>query len=362
MGSIRFSPTRAALTAVAAGLLAAGLLSAPSGAQAGPETPALSVQQQIAAADSATALAESLGADRTAGTYLDNATGRMVVNVTDAAAMAVVRASGAVPRLVERSTADLERVTAALERAPTITGTAWYIDPVTNQVVVEADDTVSTAELAQIRSLVQPFGSAVRIERTPGTFQLTLQGGDAIYGGSSRCSAGFNVRSSSGQEYLITAGHCTNIAATWYANSARTQLIGTRVVSRFPGDDYGVIRYDSSISRPGTVNLYNGSSRDITSAGNAFVGQSVLRSGSTTGVHSGTVTGLNVTVNYPQGTVFGLIRTTVCAEPGDSGGSLFAGSTALGITSGGSGNCRTGGTTFFQPVTEVLNVFGLSVY
>jgi streptogrisin D len=74
------------------------------------------------------------------------------------------------------------------------------------------------------------------------------------------------------------------------------------------------------------------------------------------------VTALNATVNYPQGTVTGLIRTTVCAEPGDSGGSLYAGTSALGLTSGGSGNCSSGGTTFFQPVTEPLSVFGVSVY
>jgi streptogrisin D len=74
------------------------------------------------------------------------------------------------------------------------------------------------------------------------------------------------------------------------------------------------------------------------------------------------VTALNATVNYPQGTVYGLIRTTVCAEPGDSGGSLFSGTSALGLTSGGSGNCSSGGTTFFQPVTEPLNVYGVNVY
>jgi streptogrisin D len=338
------------------------LLLVPSAGQAAPGTPALTVEQQGAAADDATALAESLGADRAAGTYLDQATGQMVVNVTDPTAAREVRAAGGVAKLVTHSTADLERVTAALEAAPTITGTAWGVDAVANQVVVSADDTVSAAELSQIRSVVQRFGSAVKIERVPGTFELSIRGGDAIYGGGSRCSLGFNVRSSSGRQYLVTAGHCTNIASTWYANSARTQLIGPRVVSSFPGNDYGVIRYDSGISRPGTVNLYNGSSRDITNAGNAFVGQSVLRSGSTTGLRSGSVTALNQTVNYPQGSVSGLIRTTVCAEPGDSGGSLFAGSTALGITSGGSGNCTFGGTTFFQPVTEVLNRYGLSVY
>lgn len=87
------------------------------------------------------------------------------------------------------------------------------------------------------------------------------------------------------------------------------------------------------------------------------------RSGSTTGVHSGTVTGLNATVNYGGGDVVsGLIQTNVCAEPGDSGGSLFAGTKALGLTSGGSGNCSSGGTTFFQPVTEALSAYGVSVF
>ena len=66
--------------------------------------------------------------------------------------------------------------------------------------------------------------------------------------------------------------------------------------------------------------------------------------------------------------VRGLTRTNVCAEPGDSGGSFVSnpGSgtrvTARGMTSGGSGNCRTGGTTFFQPVGEALSAYGLTLY
>ncbi|MFC8943209.1 trypsin-like serine protease, partial [Streptomyces griseoincarnatus] len=69
-----------------------------------------------------------------------------------------------------------------------------------------------------------------------------------------------------------------------------------------------------------------------------------------------------VTVRYAEGSVGGMIQTTVCAEPGDSGGALYSGSTALGITSGGSGNCSSGGTTFFQPVTEALSAYGVSIY
>jgi hypothetical protein len=47
---------------------------------------------------------------------------------------------------------------------------------------------------------------------------------------------------------------------------------------------------------------------------------------------------------------------------GDGGGPLFSGTAALGITSGGSGNCTSGGTTFFQPVTEALSIHGAQVY
>jgi S1-C subfamily serine protease len=80
-------------------------------------------------------------------------------------------------------------------------------------------------------------------------------------------------------------------------------------------------------------------------------------------VRTGTVTALNVTVHYVGGgTVRQMIQTNVCAEPGDSGGPLYAGSIALGLTSGGSGNCQSGGTTFFQPVTEALGKYNVSVF
>lgn len=93
------------------------------------------------------------------------------------------------------------------------------------------------------------------------------------------------------------------------------------------------------------------------------MGAAVCRSGSTSSWHCGTINAREASVTYPQGTVSGLIRTNVCAEPGDSGGSLLSTSNnhAQGVTSGGSGNCTSGGTTFFQPVPEILQVFGLTL-
>ncbi len=247
--------------------------------------------------------------------------------------------------------AQLARADAAVEAAG-VGGTAWYVDRAAGRVVVTADSTVTDAELAKIQRQAGADAGALRVQRTPGVFKPLLAAGDAIYGGGYRCSLGFNVVSGS-TYYFLTAGHCGNVAKTWYTNSAQSTLIGATVGSSFPGNDYALVRYDNtSLSHSGGY-----------TAADAYVGESVKRTGSTTGTHGGTVTGLNVTVRYSGGgTVKGMIQTNVCAEPGDSGGPLYDGSKALGITSGGSGNCRTGGTTFYQPVPEALSAYKVSLY
>ncbi|WP_030918010.1 S1 family peptidase [Streptomyces sp. NRRL B-24720] len=239
-----------------------------------------------------------------------------------------------------------------------IAGTAWNVDPATKTLRVTVDSTVSQAEIKQIKESAGANAGALRIERTTGTFNKLLSGGDAIYAPGWRCSLGFNVRSGS-TYYFLTAGHCTDGNPPWYTNSSNSTSIGPTVGSSFPTNDYGIVRYDNaSVAHAGTVG-----SQDITSAANATVGMSVTRRGSTTGIHSGTVTALNATVNYGGGDiVYGMIQTNVCAEPGDSGGPLYSGTRAIGLTSGGSGNCSSGGTTFFQPVTEALSAYGVSVY
>jgi streptogrisin D len=294
----------------------------------------------------------TLGA-RAAGAFLDRS-GRLTVNVTDATTAAQVQAAGAIARYVPRSGAALAAADATLKATLRTPGTSFALDPVGNQILVTADSTVTGADLAAVRAVVAKLGDRARLESVPGTLSTTMAGGDAIYTGGSRCSLGFNVRSGSSY-YFLTAGHCTNAGATW-TNGSTT--LGTRAATSFPGNDYGIVRYTtSSVSISGAVG-----SQDITSAGTPAVGATVYRRGSTTGIHSGQVTALNATVNYAQGSVSGLIRTTVCAEPGDSGGPLYSGTTALGLTSGGSGNCSTGGTTYFQPVTEPLSVYGVSVF
>ena len=276
-------------------------------------------------------------------------------------AAAGLLASQASAAPVNPATLSASAITSTLSKDASIPGTAWQTNP-DGRIIVSYDDTVTGGKLSALTNVTKQFGDRVTLEKLSGKLTKYIAGGDAIYGGQYRCSLGFNVRSGS-TYYFLTAGHCGNIASSWYSNSSKTTLLGTTYGSSFPGNDYAIVKYSTSYTNhPGTVDLYNGSSQDITSAGNATVGQAVKRSGSTTGVHSGTVTAVNATVNYAEGTVTGLIRTNVCAEGGDSGGALFAGSVALGLTSGGSGNCSSGGTTYFQPVTEVLSRYGVSVY
>ncbi|MER7933760.1 S1 family peptidase [Streptomyces sp. NPDC093272] len=271
-----------------------------------------------------------------------------------AAAFAVPTASASTVHTF--STSELKAVNSSVLKAD-VPGTAWAVDSKTNRVVVTADSTVSAAEIAKIKDQAGADAGAITIKRTPGTFKKLITGGDAIYGGSYRCSLGFNVHSGS-TYYFLTAGHCGEVASTWYSNSGHTTVLGTNVSYSFPNNDFALVRYtNSSIAHPSAVG-----SQTITSAATPSVGTTVYRRGSTTGTHSGRVTALNATVNYGSGdVVYGMIQTTVCAEGGDSGGPLYGGSVAYGLTSGGSGDCTSGGTTFFQPVTEALSYYGVSV-
>lgn len=193
---------------------------------------------------------------------------------------------------------------------------------------------------------------------------VEVRGGNLIYSNTgARCVVGFNARSSA-TFFGLVSGRCAQGSANWYADAARTVFIGTTAGSSFPGNDYATVRYinSSTVTFPGELSLGGAATQDIVGAANPTVGQSLCHVGRTTGVRCGTVTGVNLTVNYPQGTVSGLFRSNICSEPGDVGGPAYSGTTALGIIVASSGNCSSGGVTYYQPVVEWLSIYGLSVY
>ncbi|MFE6285068.1 S1 family peptidase [Streptomyces sp. NPDC057877] len=353
-------PKRRAAVAGAgiAALVAAGVTFQSANASEPTEPTAPHTLSAPAAGKLASILGADLGADA-AGTYYDATSKNLVVNVLDEAAARTAEEAGARARIVEHSLTELTSARTTLGEDAAVPGTSWVTDPRTNKVVVTADRTVSKAEWARLTKVVDGLGTVAELKRTKGEFTPFIAGGDAITGGGGRCSLGFNVVKG-GEPYFLTAGHCTESISTW-SDSAGT-VIGENDTSSFPGDDYGLVKYTADVDHPSEVNLYDGSTQSITDAAEATVGMRVVRSGSTTQVHDGTVTGLDATVNYGNGDIVnGLIQTDVCAEPGDSGGSLFSGSSAIGLTSGGSGDCTSGGQTFFQPVTEALSATGTQI-
>ncbi|WP_053851084.1 S1 family peptidase [Streptomyces sp. NRRL B-24085] len=318
------------------------------------------------ASDLASQLEEMLG-DAFAGSYYDSDSRQLVVNVIsgdDNNVVVQAKKAGAKVREVENSLTELAAGAKTLKQEATIPGTAWAVDPRTNKILVTADSTVTGAKWNTLESTVKSLGSDMAtVKRSAGTFKTFVSGGDAIFAGGARCSLGFNVTANDGSPAFLTAGHC-GVAAEQWSDSQGGQPIATVDQATFPGDgDFALVKYDDPATEaPSEVNVGGGQTVAINQAADAEVGLQVFRMGSTTGLADGQVLGLDATVNYPEGTVTGLIQTNVCAEPGDSGGSLFTqDGAAIGLTSGGSGDCTAGGETFFQPVTTALQAVGATL-
>jgi streptogrisin C len=238
--------------------------------------------------------------------------------------------------------------------------TAWWVDPATHQTVVAvvgpatraAGAFAADANPAAVR--VQPMSAPIRpLDAGP------LVGGAAITTTGTRCSDGFSARRGP-TTFLLTAGHCTAEGRTW--NGPDRQPIGTVVRTEYPGHDFGIVQVTNTAAWRGSGQVTGGPT--ITGAITAATGSSVCRSGSTSGYHCGLVQATDVTVNYGSGTVItGLTQTTVCADPGDSGGPYVTPDTAQaqGTLSGGTGDCVAGGTTYFQPLAQVLAAMDLTL-
>ncbi|MFI8392239.1 S1 family peptidase [Streptomyces sp. NPDC085540] len=353
-------PEPAAASSAAAPSASAGLLDAMRrdlGLTASQAEERLGAERAAAAVEKT---AQQAAGGAYGGSWYEPSTSRLVVAVTDRAEESEVRALGADTRLVRHSAAALDRAKERLDTLGAPTGVAgWHVDPRTNSVVVTVVRT--EREAPAVRAFVDRAraGGPVTVAETaqaPRTYAAGTVGGDPYYTGNVRCSIGFSVYGG-----FVTAGHCGQAGAAvrgWDGSA-----MGTFQGSSFPGNDYAYVGIHSGwwtvpvVLGWGTIpdQLVRGSAE-------APVGASICRSGSTTRWHCGTVLAKNETVNYSQGAVYQMTKTSVCAEGGDSGGSFLSGNQAQGVTSGGWGNCSSGGQTWFQPINEILGRYGLTLH
>ncbi|MDA2809997.1 S1 family peptidase [Nocardiopsis sp. RSe5-2] len=309
------------------------------------------------ARDTDQALRSDLG-EAFGGSWFDIESGTLTVAVTDASAADQVTAAGAEAEVVDNGQDELDAMIADLnaEGAELSEGIAgWYPDIRQDSVVITAleGEEAAAEEFAEAAGVP---ADAYTVETTKDEPRLyaDVVGGDAYSTGGGRCSIGFATETG-----FVTAGHCGD--AGTQVSSEDGSGTGTVTDAEFPGADMAAVETDDNWTPTPAVNDYEGGTVTVAGSEEAPEGASICRSGSTTGWHCGTVQAKNQSVSYPQGTVNGLTQTDVCAEPGDSGGSWLSDDQAQGVTSGGSGDCTSGGTTFFQPVNPILETYGVTL-
>ncbi|MFJ9037059.1 S1 family peptidase [Streptomyces sp. NPDC102406] len=324
---------------------------------------AAQAEARIAAEKQATATekkARRAAGSAYAGSWYSPRSRTLTVAVTDRDKAADVRATGAKVRLADRSAAQLDAAKKRVDALHAPAGvSSWRVDWKSNRVVVEVladrqSDNDVKGFLARARAAA-PL-TVRTTQHAPTTLAAGTVGGDPYYTGNVRCSIGFSVHGG-----FVTAGHCGG--AGQGVSGWDGSYIGNFQGSSFPDNDYAWVNVGSGWwTVPVVLGWGTISDQLVRGSAEAPVGASICRSGSTSHWHCGTVLAKNETVNYSQGAVHQMTKTSVCAEPGDSGGSFISGDQAQGVTSGGWGNCSSGGETWYQPINEILGRYGLTLH
>lgn len=325
--------------------------------------------------DRATSLQDNLEAtfgDAFGGLWIDQASGGLTVvgvrpgqerTVRDLAAARQVTRLRVVP--VARTVGQLRATQAEVQRAlATTPGSDLRLGGVylpTNQVNVkiQAGDPAARARgealaaelnarhLGQLR-----FVSSAGVPMTAscifsGEFNVfcdpPLRGGVGITASGVRCSAAFNVRSTSdGKRYLLSAGHC-NTSGTWQTRFANLEIhdIGPTHNAFFNSSGDGmIIRLNNPTGwnpKPWVfVTGNSGTTRDETYDINADGGTTFGMAVCMTGRRDGTQCGEVIDTDTPGVVVDHVAEVSGgCIRGGDSGGSVYKNHTAYGLVHGG---------------------------
>ncbi|MFC4336443.1 carbohydrate-binding protein [Salininema proteolyticum] len=328
------------------------------------DTDRSTVLDRLATADVGSYLERTLPAelgDSYAGTWLDDSATTVMIATTDAAEADAIEGAGAEAVVVDHSLATLDTWKSDLDAAAAVEVSddvhSWMVDAVDNEVSV----TASTEEAAQDlidRAGVPAEAVTVDVRQLDLEPLQDIRGGEAYLISGSRCSVGFSSTHPTHGDGFTTAGHCGSVGTPI---TGGTGSGGAFRDSTFPGRDVAWVEAGSGWEAAPVVYGWGQGDRQVTDGNEAPLGADVCRSGSTTQFQCGTIDGKNESVNYPQGTVSGLTRSSACAEPGDSGGAFISGTSAQGQTSGGQTGCPGPGPIWFSTVTEALSSAGATL-
>lgn len=297
---------------------------------------------------------------------------QLVVGVGTARDAARVRAAGLRPSTTVSQSA-LDRVAATvLRRAGSQSGHVVTVGPDLQRGVVE----VRIAEDAPT-ALRQRIAAMDRVTVT--TADALSTQADVVPGRimdlspGTNCSLGYPGRTSSGNNVLLTAGHCVEgLPAVLDANGTH---IGRGTHSRFregySSVDMGLMDIDAEdVGQPYVDSRGHSGYYAVQGASKNAVGSEICKAGNTTGWTCGTIKAYNRTVNYGGTIVSGLAEASVCTEGGDSGGAYIGvGNLAQGMTSGGpvgvecgyNRGYAAGSYSFYQPVVDAASYYGVRI-
>lgn len=175
------------------------------------------------------------------------------------------------------------------------------------------------------------------------------------FGPNGRCAVGATVKGG-----FVTSGKCG--APGEVVRTATGVVVGTVRASTYPNPSSAWVSVTSAWEPVGAYRYPGGRDTPVLGSTPAPVGSTVCGFSPTTGWRCGTLLNRNVSVSFPDGTLHGLLLTSLCFEPGTPLGSpLFSGGQLQGLLVGFSGNCSTGGRSYYTPINEILQRYGLTL-
>lgn len=257
-----------------------------------------------------------------------------------------------------------------------------YADPVTGRIVMDTNapsDLVSSlTSVARTQASPSEQGSAsvrvvVRKQKTADSFgrrddTAPFYGGGGLRASNALCSTGYAVTNSTGNRWMVTAGHCYAIG-TRVNTESNLRYVGTVTNRALASLGNGPLDMELLHGQPYAGRVFTGgitssTSIPVVSAGAASVGFSnYCHSGRTTGEQCGhTATSTNAQVCTATGCKSPVIAYTggVIQQGGDSGGAFYA-KNASGAWIRGhviAGNSSTG---YVEPWSKVASRYGVSI-
>ena len=266
--------------------------------------------------------------------------------------LALLNESGIVPEGPMRTVIDL--------LAGLTPGTGSIIDGMLGQTMADPAIPVPADQTRAVQSAPAPAGPLV--------------GGTAyrvnVPGGIIECSTGFNGELD-GKPVVITAAHCGGADGT-RAALADGEEFGTMTRTTREDIDTALIAIDDDVADRFRTNLVGtgpDTTQEIVGTADPVVGQKACKTGFRTGFSCGTISEVGAPIDVAGSrSISNAFTVDLCALPGDSGGVVFSGDRALGISSASnvadSDTCadadavaRTAGFTprlSAVPITDVL--------